>query len=64
MGAGVSELIPNLEDLRAQLPTDETALDAHEFLIALSNAASLKDVETTVDALVDAWLEVPVEHGT
>jgi hypothetical protein len=54
----MSELIPNLEDLRAQLPTDETARDAHEFVNELATGEAAEDVASKVDALVDRWLEV------
>lgn len=62
-GMGVSDLIPNLEDLRAQLPSDGTALDAHEFVEELEAAVSVEDVEVKVDALVDRWLEVADDRG-
>lgn len=54
----MSGLIPNLEDLREQLPTDETALDAHKFVAELATATSTAEVASRVDALVDGWLEV------
>lgn len=54
----MTDLIPNLEDLRAQLPTDGTTLDAHEFVVQLAAAASVDEVDMKVDALVDGWLEV------
>lgn len=57
-GDWVSGLIPNLEDLREQLPTDETALDAHKFVAELATAKSAAEVASRVDALVDGWLEV------
>lgn len=56
---GMSDLIPNLEDLREQLPMDGTAPDAHEFIGELAVAASIDDLGARVDALVDRWLEVP-----
>lgn len=55
----MSDLIPNLDDLRAKLPAEETANDAHEFIAELAKAGSLGDVQTNVDALVDRWLELP-----
>lgn len=54
----MSGLIPNLEDLREQLPPSQTALDAHEFVTALATAVSSAEVASKVDALVDGWLEV------
>ncbi|MFD5812384.1 hypothetical protein [Rhodococcus aetherivorans] len=54
----MSELIPNLEDLREQLPTDETAADAHKFVAELATATSATEVASKVDALVDGWLEI------
>ncbi|WP_165368326.1 hypothetical protein [Phytoactinopolyspora endophytica] len=59
----MSRLIPNLGDLRAQLPADQSALDAHEFLTELEAAESVDDVAAKVDALVDRWLEVHDESG-
>lgn len=58
----MSDLIPNLEDLRAQLPTDGTAQDAHQFVAELATLASAEDVNMKIDALVDRWLEVPNDH--
>lgn len=52
----MSDLIPNLDDLRAQLPTDGTAQDAHEFVSELGMVASVEDVGMKTDALVDRWL--------
>lgn len=54
----VSDLIPNIDDLRAQLPTDGTAQDAHGFVQELATALSADDVDVKIDALVDNWLEV------
>ena len=48
----MSDLIPNVEDLREQLPTDGTALDAHEFIGELATAASIEELEIRADALV------------
>lgn len=59
----MSDLIPNLEDLRAQLPTDGTSLDAHEFVAELAQAASADEVDMTIDGLVDRLLEVSDAHG-
>ena len=58
----MSELIPNLEDLRAQLPTDGTAHDTHQFIEALELAASAEDVAANIDTLVDRWMELPDDH--
>ena len=55
----MSELIPNLADLQAKLPADETAKDAHEFIEELAKAGSIAEVQANVDAMVDRWLEVP-----
>jgi hypothetical protein len=55
----MSDLIPNLDDLRAKLPPDEPASDAREFVEELSKAASSAEIIANVDALVDRWLEVP-----
>ena len=55
----MSELIPNLSDLRAQLPAAEIAADAHEFVAGLATAGSLAEVTSMVDALVDRWLVQP-----
>ena len=54
----VSGLIPNLEDLREQLPPSQTELDAHKFVAELAMATSVAEVASKVDALVDGWLEV------
>ena len=54
----MSDLIPNLDDLRGQLPTDGTAQDVHEFVAELAIVASTEDVGMRIDALVDRWLEV------
>lgn len=54
----MSDLIPNLEDLREQLPTDGMALDANEFIGELTTAESIEEMEIRADALVDRWLEV------
>lgn len=59
----MSDLIPNLEDLRARLPSDETAVDAHEFIAELESVVSVDDADMKVDALVDRWLEVLDDHG-
>lgn len=59
----MSDLIPNLEDLRAQLPTDGTAEAAHQFVAELATVVSAEDVNTKIDGLVDRWLEVPDDHG-
>lgn len=58
----MSDLIPNLEDLRAQLPTDGTAEPAHQFVAELATVASAEGVNMKIDALVDRWLEVPDDH--
>ena len=55
----MSDLIPNLDDLRAKLPQDESASDAREFVEELSKAAPPAEIVASVDALVDRWLEVP-----
>jgi hypothetical protein len=55
----MSDLIPNLDDLRAKLPGDESASDAREFVEELSKAGSPAEVSANVGALVDRWLEVP-----
>ncbi|CAM3422181.1 hypothetical protein OCAE111667_09160 [Occultella aeris] len=57
----MSELIPNLNDLRAHLPVDDTAADAREFLGEVAKGQSFTEVTANVGALVDRWLEVP--HG-
>lgn len=59
----MSELIPNLNDLRAHLPTDEIVLDAHEFLGELAKAESSAEVAARVDALVDRWIKGSDEHS-
>lgn len=56
-------MIPNLEDLRAQLPTDGTAMDTHEFVAELAAAASIEEVETKIDHLVERWLGVSDGRG-
>lgn len=63
MEGRMSDMIPNLEDLRAQLPTDGTAQDALEFISELAVATTPAAVDEKVDALVDRWLEVPVDTG-
>lgn len=55
----MSDLIPNLDDLRTKLPAEESAKDAHEFIEELARAASLVEAQANVDALVDRWLVVP-----
>ena len=55
---GMSDLIPNLEDLRAQLPTDGAAQYAHEFVGELAALTFIEDMDVKIDALVDRWLEV------
>lgn len=55
----MSDLIPNLDALRAQLPTEESATDAHDFIEELARAGSVAEVEANVEALVDRWLAVP-----
>lgn len=55
----MSDLIPNLDDLRAKLPSDESASDAREFVDELSKAVSPAQITANVDALVDRWLDVP-----
>lgn len=52
----MSKLIPNLDDLRAQLPADGSGSDAREFIEELGKAASRTDSESLVDALFDRWL--------
>lgn len=59
----MSDLVPNLEDLRDQLPIDGTALDAHEFLEELATAESVEEMDVKVEALVDRWLEVSDDRG-
>lgn len=58
----MSELIPNLDGLRAHLPTDENSSYAYEFIAEIETADSVNDIAAKVDALVDRWLEVPNEH--
>lgn len=55
----MSELIPNLGDLRLKLPTEESAKDALAFLDELAKAGSLAGAQANVNALVDTWLELP-----
>lgn len=55
----MSELIPNLDDLRIQVPPGEDTTDTSEFLAELATAASVDEVTRRVDALIDRWLEVP-----
>ncbi len=57
----MSDLVPNLDDLRDLLPPEETAPDAHAFLERLSQAATADDAVARVDALVSEWLAVPSE---
>lgn len=54
----MSDLMPNLDDLRAKLPAGEPASDAHEFVEELSKAGSPAEINANVDALVDRWLEM------
>jgi hypothetical protein len=54
----MSDLIPNLDDLRAKLPAEESASDAHEFVKKLARAGTLAEIDANIDALVDRWLEV------
>ena len=58
----MSDLIPNLEELRAKLPTDGTAQDAHQFVGELATATSVEDANMAIGALVDRWLELPDVH--
>jgi hypothetical protein len=59
----MSELIPNLDDLREQLPPDSIAKDAHEFVGELEKATTTAEVSSSVDALIDRWLEVSDDPG-
>lgn len=59
----MSDLIPNLEDLREQIPVDGTVPHAHEFIEELAAGVSIADVGARVDALVDRWLEVTDDDG-
>lgn len=56
---GMSDLIPNLNDLRTNLPSQESAPDVHAFVEALAKAGSVAGAQANVDALVDSWLELP-----
>lgn len=55
----MSDLIPNLDDLRAKLPAEGSASDARAFMTELANASSPTEIGANIDALVDRWLEVP-----
>lgn len=55
----MSDLIPNLDDLGAKLPAEESASDARQFIEELAKASSAAEIGANVDALVDRWLEVP-----
>jgi len=57
----MSDLVPNLDDLRGLLPPEETAPDAHALLERLSEATTVEEAVAKVDALVDEWLIVPNE---
>lgn len=57
----MSHLIPNLDALHAKLPPADSAADAHEFVQQLATAGSVADIHIRVDALVDRWLEVPLD---
>lgn len=57
----MSDLVPNLDDLRAHLPSEATAPDAHALLERLSEATTVEEAVAKVDALVDEWLIVPYE---
>lgn len=54
----MSDLIPNLDDLRTKLSTDQSAEDAHEFIEELAKAGSVAEAQANVDSLLDRWLEV------
>lgn len=53
----MSKLIPNLDDLRAQLPADGDHSNTRKFVEELQKATSHAEAESLVDALVDRWLE-------
>jgi hypothetical protein len=55
----MSGLIPNLDDLRAKLLAEASALDAHEFIDEVATAGTVAEINAKVDALVDRWLAVP-----
>lgn len=55
----MSDLIPNLDDLCAQVQQGGCASDVHAFLDELAVAATVDDAAGRIDALVDRWLEVP-----
>lgn len=57
----MSDLVPNLEDLRSFLSDIDSAPDAHAFLDRLSEATTFDGAVAKVDALVDEWLAVPSE---
>lgn len=57
----MSDLVPNLDDLRDLLPPEDAAPDAHAFLECLSQAATVDEAVARVDALVNEWLAVPSE---
>lgn len=57
----MSDLMPNLGDLRAKLPATKSAFDAHDFVDELAKAGTLVEVNANIDALVDRWLKVPID---
>ena len=57
----MSDLVPNLDDLRDFLPPAEAAPDAHALLERLSEASTVDEAVAKVDALVDEWLTMPSE---
>ncbi len=57
----MSDLVPNLVDLRGFLPKIESATAAHVFLDRLSRATTVKDAGENIDALVDEWFALPSE---
>ena len=57
----MSDLVPNLDDLRDFLPEIESAPDAHALLDCLSEATTVEEAVAKVDALVDEWLAMSSE---
>lgn len=57
----MSDLAPNLDDLRGFLPKIESAPAAHALLERLSEATTVEEAFAKVDALVDEWLTMPSE---
>lgn len=54
-GPGVAELIPNLDDLLAALPSTTAGRDAAELATAAGTASTTSEVDDALDQVINRW---------